>query len=55
MGAVEEIGDIAEALKRAEEYGLLPEVVWSAMSYLKETPAATISEAIEYGVSEWVK
>ena len=55
MGATVEIRDISSALEEAQNYGLLTEVVWSAMHYMKENPEATLSDAISYGLLEWVK
>jgi hypothetical protein len=50
-----EIRNISTALEAADEYGLLTEVVWSAMHYMKENPKATLCDAISYGLLEWVK
>lgn len=55
MSTTIEIRNISTALKSAEDYGLLTEVVWSAMHYMKENPEATLSDAISYGLLEWVK
>ena len=55
MGTTIEIRNISKALKTAEDYGLLTEVVWSAMHYLKQNPKATLLDAISYGLLEWVK
>ena len=50
-----DMNDINESLKVAEKHGLQVEVVWSALLYMKRYPDATLSDAIEYGLSEWVK
>jgi len=31
------------------------EVIWSAMMFLKNNPKATIQQACEHGVNEWIK
>lgn len=38
-----------------ESVNLEVEIFWSAMSYLKQNPRASIEEACNYGVGEWVK
>jgi hypothetical protein len=50
-----ELDEVNEALKLASEYGLLAEVVWSALEYMKRQPDVTLTEAMQYGVSEWIK
>jgi hypothetical protein len=50
-----ELDEINEALKLAEKYNLQAEVVWSALEYMKRHLDATLAEAMEYGLSEWVK
>ena len=50
-----ELDEIHEALKLAEEYKLQVEVVWSALEYMKRHSDATLAEAMQYGLSEWVK
>ena len=55
MGATIEIRNISKALETAEDHGLLTEVVWSAMHYMKENPKATLCDAISYGLLEWIK
>jgi len=34
---------------------LTPEVIHSAMYYLKQNPNASIKEACDYGLSEWIR
>ena len=55
MGATIEIRNISKALETAKDYGLLTEVVWSAMNYMKQNPKATLCDAMSYGLLEWVK
>jgi hypothetical protein len=55
MSTSDEIRSITTALESADNYGLLTEVVWSAMHYMKENPKATLCDAISYGLLEWVK
>jgi hypothetical protein len=50
-----ELDEVNEALKLAEKYNLQAEVVWSALEYMKRQSAATLAEAMQYGLSEWVK
>lgn len=37
------------------EEGLATEIIWSAMLRLKDNPTCNIEDAIEYGISEWLK
>lgn len=37
------------------EDGLATEIIWSAMLRLKDNPTCHIEDAIEYGISEWLK
>lgn len=55
MATAVEIRNISNALQTAGEYGLMTEVVWSAMHYMKQNPKATLCDAISYGLLEWVK
>ena len=50
-----ELDEINEALKLAAEYNLQAEVVWSALEYMKRHTDSTLAEAINHGLSEWVK
>jgi hypothetical protein len=50
-----EIKNISIALETAEDHGLLTEVVWSAMHYMKKNPKATLCDAMSNGLLEWVK
>ena len=55
VGLELELNEISKTLKLADEYGLQTEVVWSALEYMKRQPKATLVDAIQYGLSEWVK
>ncbi len=46
---------VDSTLRYAEEEGLLTEVVLFGMKALKENPSMSISEAILFGLNEWVK
>ena len=50
-----ELDEINEALKLAATHNLQAEVVWSALEYMKRHTDSTIAEAIQHGLSEWVK
>lgn len=39
----------------ASKYGLTPEVVLTALLYIKENPDKDIEDAISYGFYEWIK
>jgi hypothetical protein len=39
----------------AEKYGLVPEVILSALLYMKNNPDREIEDAISYGFYEWIK
>lgn len=32
-----------------------PECIWSAMHYIKNKPEASIEEACEFAINEWIK
>ena len=40
-------------VSEAEKYGLVSEVVYSALQYMKDNPHRTIEDAINYGYWEW--
>lgn len=42
-------------LKYSAKFGLLTEVIATAMDYLKSKPKASVRDAISYGISEWIK
>lgn len=53
-------GDFSSILNMIENkdvvsHNLAVEVIWSAMYYLKQNQKATIEEACEYGINEWIK
>lgn len=50
-----DMAHIATAIKLAEPYKLEIEVLAASMKYLKEHPEATIAEATDAGVGEWIK
>lgn len=48
--------DIVHAfLVDARKYGLVSEVVYFALKYMKENPDKTIEDAMNYGYYEWIK
>jgi hypothetical protein len=48
---------IAMLLNCKEEYKVdfTVEIIWSAMTYLKEKPESPVALAIHYGINEWIK
>jgi len=50
-----ELSRIITALDTARSYGLVNEVVFSALLYLKKYPNATPLDAITHGMLEWIK
>ena len=46
---------VASYIEDANQYGLVPEVVYFALRYMKNNPEASIEDAISYGYYEWVK
>lgn len=46
---------VADYIEGAEKYGLVPEVVYFALRYMKNNPEVSIEDAISYGFYEWVK
>ncbi len=51
----EELTYINNVLGLVEEDGLLAEVVYAALTEMKEDPTLTPSEALQFGYSEWIK
>lgn len=45
----------SEELENLNPMDLSCEVMWSAMNYLKSNPEATIADACEFGLNEWLK
>lgn len=42
-------------LSDAEKYGLVSEVVYTALSWLKDNPDGSIEDAMNHGYWEWIK
>ena len=51
---IDELAYINDVLTEASQYQLTAEVVWSALQAIKQ-PNVTIQEAMQHGLSEWVK
>jgi hypothetical protein len=51
--AEEDMGAIDNAIKLADEYGLRLEVLRSAMHILQRNLGASISQALDAGLTEW--
>jgi hypothetical protein len=45
--------EISELLESAQEYGLLTEVVYSALEAMKENPELEPHSALAIGLEEW--
>jgi len=52
---VEDIHYIDSLLDEAAEFGLMSEVVLTALQSMKQNPNLTIQQAIQIGYDEWVK
>ena len=46
---------VSEYIYHSNKYGLTPEVVLFALSYMKNNPQSSIEDAITYRYNEWVK
>ena len=46
---------VNNALKWSEEHGMEANVMYYALMFLKTNPNATIQDAIEFGLDEWLK
>lgn len=55
MGESSPIDIVNTFVSEAEKYGLVSEVVYSALQYMKDNPHRTIEDAINYGYWEWCK
>jgi hypothetical protein len=50
----DELAYIDDVLHEANQFRLATEVVWSALQAMKQ-PNITIQEAMQHGLSEWIK
>jgi len=50
-----DLHEISTAVKMAQKYNLVLEVLLSSMKYLQEHPHASIKDATDYGINEWLK
>ena len=46
---------VNNALYCSEEHGMEANVMYYALMFLKTNPTATIQDAIEFGLDEWLK
>ena len=46
---------VANYIEDAGKYGLVPEVVYFALKYMKNNPESSIEDALDYGYWEWCK
>ena len=46
---------VQNALNWSEEDGLQVQVIYYALMFLKTNPTATIPDAIDFGIGEWLK
>ena len=44
---------VGEAIEKARKYGLVEEVIATALIRIKEDPSITPEEAMQYGLEEW--
>jgi predicted RNA methylase len=51
----EQLKAIGQMLDSAMAFGLEVEVIYQALTYMKENPVVTPAEAFALGVAEWVK
>lgn len=42
-------------IEDAGKYGLIPEVVYFALQYMKNNPESSIEDAMNHGYYEWIK
>jgi hypothetical protein len=55
MGKQDELKTIAIFLEEAAEYGLEAEVIYTALKNMQEDSNLTPSQAMQFGMDEWVK
>ena len=46
---------VSTFIEDAGRYGLVAEVVYFALKYMKDNPESSIEDAMNYGYYEWVK
>ena len=52
---MEELEYVKYVLHSAKIYGLEAEVMYTALSSMKEDPDMSIMQALDYGFIEWIK
>lgn len=50
-----EFDSIYSAFILADKYKLSVEVFHTALTYMKSNPTKSIQDAVDYGLSEWIK
>jgi hypothetical protein len=55
MGKQDELKTISTFLDEASEYGLEAEVIYTALKNMQEDSNLTPSQAMQFGMEEWVK
>ena len=55
MGKQDELKTIAIFLEEAAEHGLEAEVIYTALKNMQEDSNLTPSQAMQFGMDEWVK
>lgn len=46
---------VTNYIEDADRYGLVSEVVYYSLKYMKKNPESSIEEAIGHGYYEWIK
>ena len=55
MGKQDDLKTIATFIEDAAEHGLEAEVVYTALKYMQEDSNLTPTQAMQFGVDEWIK
>ena len=50
-----DLDNIHRTLRKSNSYNLTTEVVWSALTAIRDNPDITTLQAMEIGYNEWVK
>jgi hypothetical protein len=55
IDSTKELDVVHTFLVDARKYGLVSEVAYFALKYMKENPESSIEDAMNYGYYEWIK
>ena len=52
---IEEMSIVQRFIDESNEYGLLTEIITTALQYMKDDPSLEVHQAMALGFNEWIK